>query len=104
MEEQLEKLIRRLIFKKYPYLYDVEIEDLFSDLPNLSNLMGTNYVCRFKSEECLDSKIHMEIDREVKLYFEMLAPIKKNIRDPDVACYFDCGNGYEFHSTPGYNH
>ena len=103
MEEQLERLIRKLIFKKYPYLYDVEIEDLFGDTPNLVSFMGANYICRFKSKKCLDSKIQVEIDREVKLYFEMLAPVKKTFHDPNVNCYFDCGDGYEFHSTPDYN-
>jgi hypothetical protein len=104
MEELLENVVRKLIFKKYPYLYDVKVEDRFNDIPNLKFMVGSEYACYLKSEECLPAKKQMEIDTEVKLLFEMLSPLKKYGRVPNVSCYFDCGEGYEFHSEPGYNH
>ena len=103
MEERLENVVRKLIFKKYPYLYEVKVEDSFSDVPNLKFMIGQEYSCYLKSEECLSAKKQMEIDTEVKLLFEMLSPPKKYGRVPNVYCYFDCGKGYEFHSEPGYN-
>ena len=104
MEESLEKLIRKVLFKKYPFLTNVSIEDRFSDLPNLSFMLGENYVCRFNSDKCLSSEEQMDIDTEVKLFFTMLSPISKNIRKPSISCFFDCGEGFEFKMSQGYNH
>ena len=105
MEEQLERVIRVLIFKKYPYLYDVNVEDLFGDTPRLSSHLGSIYSCNIKSEECLSVKKQMEIDGEIKTIFSMLTPPTTKIgKEPKVSCFFDCGKGYEFHSEPGYKH
>ena len=104
MEESLEKLIRKVLFKKYPFLTDVLIEDGFSDLPNLSFMLGENYVCRFNSDKCLSSEEQMDIDTEVKHFFTMLSPISKNTRKPSISCFFDCGEGFEFKMSQGYNH
>lgn len=104
MEELLENVVRKLIFKKYPYLYDVEVKDLFSDIPNLSSRLGSIYSCRIKSKECLPAKKQMEINDEIKTIFSMLAPPTNRFgENPKVSCFFDCGKGYEFHSEPGYN-
>ena len=104
MEEQLVRVIRILIFKKYPYLYEVKVEDKFSDITNLKFMVGSEYACYLKSEECLPAKKQMEIDTEIKLLLEMLSPPKKYGGVPNVSCFFDCGKGYEFHSELGYNH
>lgn len=107
MEELLENVIRKVIFKKYPFLYYVEVEDTFSDLPNLSGLLGTLYTCRLKSEKCLSSEEQMEIDTEVKTIFKMLySSNRMDFNTPNVACYFNCEgeDGYTFSSKMGYNH
>ena len=105
MEELLENVVRKLIFKKYPYLYEVKVEDSFSDVPNLKFMVGSEYACYLKSEECLPAKKQMEINDEIKTIFSMLAPPTNRFgKEPNVSCFFDCGEGYEFHSEPGYNH
>ena len=63
------------------------------------------YICKFKSDECLSTEEQMEIDTEVKLLFTMTTPQQTSVfKKPTIQCYFDCGNGYEFHSNRGYNH
>jgi hypothetical protein len=73
MEKKLENLIKKIIFKKYPMLEDVQVVDEFEGLLNLKFMTDSSWVCRLKSEECLTDKQHMEIDREVKNLFNMLA-------------------------------
>lgn len=105
MEEQLERVIRILIFKKYPYLYEVEVKDPFLGISSMSTFYGSSYHCYFKTEECLSTKKQMEIDKEVKLIFFLLAPPNNKFNlTPKVSCFFDCGNGYEFSMEPGYSH
>lgn len=104
MEEIIENVIRKVIIKKYPFLTLDKVVDKFSDLPNLRYMTGNLYVCRFKSDECLSEKEHMEIDTEVKNLFKMLGFESNNIRQPEISCFFDCGEGYEFKMTRGYNH
>lgn len=104
MEDIIENLIRKVIIKKYPFLTHVEVVDTFSELPNLRYMTGNNYVCRFKSDECLSEKEHMEIDTEVKKLFKMLDIKSSNIRQPEIRCFFDSGEGYEFKMKRPYNH
>jgi len=101
MEEKLESVIKSIIFKKYPSLYEVSISDLMEKYDNWRN---TRFVCKFKSDECLSMKEQMEIDTEVKFLFSMLGPQGNSFRKPSIQCYFDCGDGYEFQSSYGYNH
>lgn len=94
MEKQLENLVRRIIFKKFPSLTSVEVSESWG-----------SYTCMITSDECLSMKEEMEIDTEVKLLLKMLNPEPINhFRKPNVRCFFDCGKGFEFHSTQGYNH
>jgi len=103
MVEQLESLIRKIIFKKYPLLTNVSIEDMYGDF-SLTSMLGSSFMCKFKSEECLSEKEHMEIDTEVKTLFEMLSPDSSDFRIPSIRCFFDCGDGYEFKMSYGYKH
>ena len=100
MEEKLEILIRQIIFEQYPSLYEVEIEDHMKEMKSFA---GTSYICRLKSDKCLEPKEQMEIDSEVKFLFTMLLPQGVSFRKPSIQCFFDCGEGYEFQSTYGYN-
>jgi len=102
MINQIENIIRRIIFKKYPFLTNVSVEDKFEDLPNLTFMLGKSYVCYFKSDECLSEKEHMEIDTEVKNLFRMLS--FDDFKNPEISCFFDCGEGYEFKKSLGYDH
>jgi hypothetical protein len=101
MEEQLEIIIKKIIFKKFPSLFRVSVKDLMGDWYSVSK---TSYICRFDSDECLSSKEQMEIDTEVKLLFTMVNVPTKSFRKPSIFCFFDCGQGYEFHSEYGYKH
>ena len=101
MEEQLEIIIKKIIFKKYPSLFEVRIKDLMSDMESLSK---SSYICSFDSDECLSSKEQMEIDTEVKLLFTMVNEPTNSFRKPSIKCFFDCGQGYEFESEYGYKH
>ena len=111
MEKKLENLIRKIIFKKYPMLEDVQVVDEFEGLHNLKFMTDSSWVCRLQSEECLTDKQHMEIDREVKNLFSMLAvPTVSGVK-PTIKCFFSCieddeegYSGYYFKFTPGYDH
>jgi len=100
MENQIESVIKSIIFKKYPSLYEVKIKDLMGYYEPLRN---KTFVCNFKSDECLSMKEQMDIDTEVKFLFNMLGP-QTTFRTPDIKCFFDCGEGYEFKSDYGYKH
>ena len=99
MENKLETLIKKIIFKKFPSLYEVEVEDQMKDLKSFSK---TSYVCRIKSYECLTEKEQMEIDSEIKFLFSMIVS-DTSFRKPTINSFFDCGEGYEFRSSYGYN-
>ena len=101
MEKQIESVIKSIIFKKFPTLYEVKIKDLMKYYEPLRN---KTFVCKFKSDECLSMEEQMEIDTEVKFLFNMLGPQSNSFRTPTIRCFFDCGEGYEFQSTYGYNH
>lgn len=104
MEKSLESLIRKIIFKKYPFLTDVEVRNRYSDLFRKHDSLLHSYTCNFTSEECLSEKEHMEIDTEVKSLFKMLSPESSGFRKPEILCFFDCGEGYEFKMSYGYKH
>jgi hypothetical protein len=101
MENQIESVIKSILFKKYPSLYEVKIKDLMGYYEPLRN---KTFVCNFKSDECLSTKEQMEIDTEVKFLFSMLGPQSNSFSKPSIQCFFDCGEGYEFHSEYGYKH
>ena len=102
MEKNLESLIRTIIFKKYPSLYEVSISDLMGEYDNWRN---TRFICKFKSDECLSMEEQMDIDSEVKLLFTMTGSQQTSVfKKPSIQCYFDCGKGYEFQSSHGYIH
>ena len=104
MEKNLESLIETIIFKKYPSLYEVSISDLMGEYESWHN---HQYICKFKSDECLSMEEQMDIDTEVKLLFTMTGPQQTSdfsFRKPSIQCFFDCGNGYEFQSSQGYKH
>ena len=101
MEEQIELIIKKIIFKKFPSLLRVSVKDLMGDMESLSK---TSYICRFDSDECLSSKEQMEIDTEVKLLFTMVNVPTNSFRKPSIQCFFNCGDGYEFHGEYGYKH
>jgi len=100
VEKKLEDLIEKIVFKSFPSLYEVEVEDMMKEYSSFS---GKTYVCRIKSNECLEPNDQMEIDTEVKFLLSMLIPDNK-FRKPSINCFFDCGNGYEFQSTYGYRY
>jgi hypothetical protein len=77
MEKILENVIRKLIFKKYPFLYDVNVKDLFGDIKGYPSLLGTSFICNLKSKECLESSKQEEIDTEIKTLFKIIH-IKEN--------------------------
>jgi len=101
MEEQIEIIINKIIFKKFPSLLRVSVKDLMGDYVHAS---PSSYICRFDSDECLSSKEQMEIDTEVKLLFTMVNVPTKSFRKPSIQCFFNCGQGYEFKSEYGYKH
>jgi len=94
MEKQIELVIKSIIFKKYSSLYEVNVYDMMDNYKSVF----------FKSDECLSMEEQMEIDTEVKFLFSMLGPQTNSFRKPSIQCFFDCGKGYEFQSTYGYNH
>lgn len=94
MKEKLESIIKRIIFKKYSSLYDVNIEEV----------KNNSFFCYFKSDECLEPKKQMEIDTEVKMLFSILSVPTKSFHKPSIRCFIDCGEGYEFKYTQGYFH
>jgi hypothetical protein len=95
MEEQLENLVRRIIFKKFPSLTSVKV----------LHLWGWYYECKITSDECLSMEEEMEIDTEVKFLLNMLSPDStKPSKESRVSCFFDCGKGFEFRHTQGYIH
>jgi hypothetical protein len=101
MEKQIELVIKSIIFKKYSSLYEVNVYDM---MDNYKSFKNQSFVCKFKSDECLSMEEQMEIDTEVKFLFSMLGPQTNSFRKPSIQCFFDCGKGYEFQSTYGYNH
>jgi hypothetical protein len=105
MEKIFELLVKKIIFKKYPYLKKVNVRDMFEDVDRMESFKGTSYQCLLDTEECLSSKLQMEIDKEIKTLFSMVGFERKDgHKSPTISCMFNCGDGYEFHSTPGYNH
>ena len=101
MEKQIELVIKSIIFKKFPTLYEVNVYDM---MDNYESFKNQSFVCKFKSDECLSMEEQMEIDSEVKFLFNMLGPQTNSFRKPSIQCFFDCGEGYEFQSAYGYNH
>ena len=106
MEERLENLIQKIIFKKYPSLTKVQVNDLFKLLDFSPTVLNKKYTCKFISDECLSSKEQMNIDTEVKTILKMLTPDSQifSVDEPSISCYFDCGKGYEFKMSYGYKH
>lgn len=104
MTDKIENAVRKIILKKYPFLTDVEIRNRYSDLFRKHDSLLHSYTCNFKSEECLSEKEHMEIDTEVKTLFKMLSPETNSFSKPEILCFFDCGEGYEFKMSYGYKH
>ena len=106
MEEKLENLIRKVIFKKYPILEYVQVVDEYDDISNLKFMLSSSWICRLKSEECLSEQQHMEIDTEVKTLFSMLAVPDHNGIKPTIKCFFKCDedDGYYFKMTRDYSH
>jgi hypothetical protein len=104
MIDSIENIVRKVILKKYPFLTDVEVRNRYSDLFRDNDSLVHSYTCNFKSEECLSNKEHMMIDTEVKTLFQMLSPESSGFRKPEILCFFDCGEGYEFKMSHGYKH
>ncbi len=103
MEKRIELLIRKILFKKYPYLTDVNVED--RHLHGMKSHMGYVYECYFKTEKCLDEQECMEIDSDVKSLYKMVSPIRNRYDEiKRIYSFFDCGdgNGYQFKSTLEY--
>ena len=103
MIDRIENAVKKIILKKYPLLTDVSIEDMYGD-SSLTSMLGTSFICKFKSDECLSEKEHMMIDTEVKTLFEMLSPDSSDFRTPSIRCFFDCGDGYSFKMSHSYKH
>jgi hypothetical protein len=102
---QIETVIKKLIMPQYPELIKFEVQDLFAD-EIIDYWLETSYTVEFETSECLDSKKQMEIDTDVKSLFKMLSPDKKLNRDPEISCFFDCGDGegFNFSAEYGYKH
>jgi hypothetical protein len=103
MEKKIELIIRKILFKKYPYLIDVEVSDRYKDI--LKSRMGYVFECYFKTDQCLTEQECMEIDTEVKMMYKLLSPIKNRYDEVKrIYSFFDCGdgNGYKFKSTLEY--
>lgn len=95
-----------IIFKKYPSLTKVQVNDLFRLRDYSPTFLNKSYTCKFKSDECLSTEEQMDIDTEVKTIFKMLSPDSQlfSVNEPSISCYFDCGKGYEFKMYHGYKH
>ena len=105
MEEIFERLIRKIIFKKYPFLYEVKVKDLFEDIKGHPSLLGSSFVCEIKSEKCLKTSQQEEIDTEIKSLFSITYPIENRVgKKTGIQSFFDCGKGLEFKSSYGYKH
>ena len=106
MEKKIELIIRKVLFKKYPYLIDVYVEDRYKDIKK--SHMGYVYDCNFKTDKCLTEQECMEIDSEVKMMYKLLSPISNRRYDEikRIYSFFDCGdgNGYQFKSTLEYRY
>ena len=103
MEKKIELLIRKILFKKYPYLTDVNVED--ANLYVKKSQMGYVYECYFKTDKCLDEQECMEIDSDVKSLYKMVSPIRNRYDEiKRIYSFFDCGdgNGYKFKSKLEY--
>jgi hypothetical protein len=103
MEKKIELVIKKILFKKYPYLTDVNVED--AHLYGKKSHMGYVYECYFKTDRCLTEQECMEIDTEVKTFYKMISPISNRYDEiKRIYCFFDCGdgNGYQFKSTLEY--
>ena len=98
MEEKLEILIRQIIFEQYPSLYEVEVEDHMKEMESFA---GTSYICRLKSDKCLEPKEQMEIDTEVKFLFSMLGPQTNSFRKPSIQCFLIVGKVMNFKALTG---
>lgn len=99
MEEKLISVIEKIILRKYPFLYDVEVNDVFKGMNTFSHFVGTTFHCKMKSEKCLSAKEQMEINDEVRSLLKMLSFTHKHQSEsPTIQCFFDCGKGYEFQS------
>ena len=102
---KIKNVIEHLIMPRYPELNKFEVRDLFAD-EIIDYWLETSYIVEFETSECLNPKKQMEIDTDVKSLFKMLSPDKKLNRDPEISCFFDCGDGkgYDFNCEYGYNH
>ena len=102
---KIKNVIEHLIMPRYPELTKFEVRDLFAD-EIIDYWLETSSIVEFETSECLNPKKQMEIDTDVKSLFKMLSPDKKLNRDPEISCFFDCGDGkgYDFNCEYGYNH
>jgi len=103
MEKKIELVIRKIIFKKYPYLIDVYVEDANLYVKKIQ--MGYIYDCYFTTDKCLTEQECMVIDTEVKMMYKLLSPIRNRYDEVKrIYSFFDCGdgNGYQFKSTLEY--
>ena len=105
MIESYENIIRKVIFRKYPVLSDVVIEDEYEGFGNVRWFVGESYKVLYKTDECLDEELQKQIDKETKLLIKYF-PNQDNpfSQGADVKCYFDCGEGYEFRGSLNYKH
>jgi hypothetical protein len=108
MEKLLQNLIERVMLKKYDYLINVNVGDLFDDVDE--NRKNVHYIAEFETSRCLESEEMMKIDTEVKDLFKMVKNVEQDefftTRKPNIKCYFDCddGEGFVMNYYANYSH
>lgn len=116
-EVKIQHLIEKVILKKFPFLLNVEVVDLFDDGEGPNSLSGRindvlrgfSYVANFETDKCLSTKEMEMVDTEVKILFRMMSIASKNQygrKETEIRSFFDCGNGegFLFSGSFGYKH
>lgn len=116
-EVKIQHLIEKVILKKFPFLLNVEVVDLFDDGEDPNSLSGRindvlrgySYVANFDTDKCLSTEEMEMVDTEVKILFRMMSIVSKNQygrKETEIRSFFDCGDGegFLFSSSFGYKH
>jgi hypothetical protein len=108
-EEKIQHLIEKVILKKFPFLVNVEVVDLFNGDTYFDFMGGYSYVANFETDKCLSTEEMEMVDTEVKVLFRMMSIVNKNQinkKETEIRCFFDCGDGegFNFSGSLGYQH
>ena len=111
-EEKIQHLIEKVILKKFPFLINVEVSDLFYGDTHFDFMGGYSYVANFETDKCLSTEEMEMVDTEVKVLFRMMSITSKGEtnrflkKEAEIRCFFDCGDGegFNFNGSFGYKH